>query len=88
MNILDQYGRRIKKKTTFGSDCVDNAIKQLDKPDNYEIGEVLNEVWKNISNEMADGIAKTRKKGFKGPIYIQIQERKLPANFGTNGDRF
>lgn len=88
MTLLDQFGKCIVPRKTFGEQAFDNAIKQIESPDKYEVGETVNELWKDLNRKMQDGIEKARKKGYKGILYIQIIEKKLPENMQANGDMY
>ncbi len=86
MQLLDMCGKPIRK--TFGEQAIDNAIKQLASPDQIEAGDAVNAFAKKFNKDMAEGIGKTRKRGYKGIIYIQVKEKKLPASMGANGDLY
>jgi hypothetical protein len=86
MQLLDMLGKPIRK--TFGEQSIDNTIKQIASPDKVEAGDAVKTFWKKLSRDMADGIAKTRKTGYKGIIYIQVKEKKIPNSMGANGDLY
>jgi hypothetical protein len=84
--LLDQFGKKIRKP--LGEQLIDNAISFLKGTNPQDTGSTVEAIWKNINNQMNEGIQKSRKKGFKGPIYIQIKEMELNHNFGTKGGMF
>jgi hypothetical protein len=86
MNILDMFGKPIRKP--LGEQLIDNAIKQIASPDVVESGDAVKAFWKKLSRDMNDAIAKTRKRHYKGTIYIQVKEKKIPSNMGANGDMY
>jgi hypothetical protein len=88
MQLLDQFGRVIRKSKTLGEQINDNAFKQMFNPTTHETGETVNEFWKDLYKKMLDSVQKERRKGYKGTVYIQIREKKLPEALGVNGDEY